>query len=372
METADKDFQGTAEIGKIFHSFVDKKLLCDFFLDSCLTFIQASQGFLYIAGTQDQLYVESSTQPTPPEDLKEIVEKIFKKGQPLSQGPRLAIPLIGRMNKLGVACFLKGSPAETFSEKESGLALGLTYQLTGALENIVLFEKNLKMERLAAIGQTTSMVMHELNNILQLAKLADECIRKGMETKNDKYLQRGFGGHKKAQHEMDGFAYEMLSLTKDYKIRPAKMEVAVLLKELQEDLHDKATQAGVKLDFQLEGPPLIVDAEQRSLYRAILNMVKNAIEAADKEDAYIKIRGRSKDNDHYEIVIEDNGQGMPEEVKAKIFQAFFSTKGERGTGLGLMIIEKTIKAHQGIVRVESEKGKGTTFFVTLPKVLSSS
>jgi signal transduction histidine kinase len=110
-----------------------------------------------------------------------------------------------------------------------------------------------------------------------------------------------------------------------------------------------------------------VQGESRSLYRAILNMVKNAIEAADKKDAFIKIRARSVSNEDYEIVVEDNGQGMTEEVKAQIFSAFFSTKGERGTGLGLMIIDRTVKAHNGQIQLDSEAGKGTKFTLTFPK-----
>jgi len=69
------------------------------------------------------------------------------------------------------------------------------------------------------------------------------------------------------------------------------------------------------------------------------------------------------------LFIEDNGQGMSAEVKARIFEAFFSTKGQKGTGLGLMIIDRTLKMHHGEIRVESEEGKGTTFTLTLPKTL---
>ena len=57
---------------------------------------------------------------------------------------------------------------------------------------------------------------------------------------------------------------------------------------------------------------------------------------------------------------------MSEEVKAKLFEAFFSTKGKRGTGLGLMVVARTVKMHQGTVRVESQLGVGTQFILTLP------
>ena len=61
MDQVDQDFKGANEIGKIFNSFLDKKLLCDFFLDSVLTFIRASRGYLYLVGNNNQLWLESST-----------------------------------------------------------------------------------------------------------------------------------------------------------------------------------------------------------------------------------------------------------------------------------------------------------------------
>ncbi|MSR77479.1 MAG: GHKL domain-containing protein [Candidatus Omnitrophica bacterium] len=372
MDSVDQDFKGANEIGKIFNSFLDKKLLCDFFLDSVLTFIRASHGYLYLVGNSNQLWLETSTgegSTAFAEELKPQAEAIFQKGQPVSNTHFLMIPLIVRNHAIGVACFIPGNPGEAMTDKEFALAQDMTSQLAGALHNLLLFEQNLKMERLAAIGQTTSIVMHELTNILQLAKLADECLRRGLENNHERYLTRGLAGLKKALKEMDGFAYEMLSLTKDYKITPIPIELKAVFEELKTDLQEKAAQARVRLETQCEDG-FHVEGEPRSLYRALLNMMKNAMEAADKDDAYIRVSARSVDETTYQILVEDNGQGMTEEVKARIFQAFFSTKGERGTGLGLMIIDRTVKAHQGEIRIESQAGKGTTFFLTFPKKLN--
>ena len=71
------------------------------------------------------------------------------------------------------------------------------------------------------------------------------------------------------------------------------------------------------------------------------------------------------------LVVEDNACGMSEEVKAKLFEAFFSTKGKRGTGLGLMVVARTAKMHQGTVKVESQPGVGTKFILTLPRTFAS-
>lgn len=67
-----------------------------------------------------------------------------------------------------------------------------------------------------------------------------------------------------------------------------------------------------------------------------------------------------------DIVVQDNGEGMPEEVKHRIFTPFFSTKDKMGTGMGLAVVSRIVKSHEGRILVESEPKKGTEFRVTLP------
>lgn len=370
MVSEDKDLIAANEIGKIYHSFLDKKILCDFFVENTLLFINADRGFLYLTGAEDKLWLDACSDQEPaPSDLQAQAEAAFKKGQNVNAGGSLFIPLIVRNNAIGIACFTKNSPG-TFNPREATLAESLATQLGGALKNILLHEQNIKMERLAAIGRTTSMVIHEMKNIMQIGMFSQEWIQEGLKNNNQKFLERGAKGITKALREMNGFIYEMLSLTKDYHIQPQPLNLQALLEELAEDLKPKAEQNNVKLDFSLETEGLEAEGEDRSIYRALLNIVKNAVEASDKPDAYIRIKIRETDAGHYQIKIEDNGMGMTDEVKANIFQAFFSTKGEKGTGLGLMIIDRTVKAHQGKIEVDSTFGKGTAFTLTFPKKIA--
>ncbi len=370
MQDREKDFQAAAEIGKVYNSFIDKKLLCDFFLESTSVFIGAEKAWLFLAGNNDKLWQEADSGGDAPADIAATAQRTLHDGKNLLEKGEAYIPLIVRNSALGVACFSKNGSAEKFNEKDVALASDLTSQLAASLKNIFLFEDNLRMERLATIGQTMSAVMHELKNILQLASLSHEFLKIGLKKMEGKSLERGAAGIEKALKEMDGFTYEILSLTKDYKIQPQPIELQKLFDELRADVLPKAEQWQVKLDFTADPSLGTVYGEPKSLYRAILNLVKNAIEVCDKEDkSYIRITAKPLDAERYEIRIEDNGKGMSDEVKARIFQAFFSTKGEKGTGLGLLIVDKTIKGHYGDIRVESELGKGTSFIITLPKVI---
>ncbi len=103
-----------------------------------------------------------------------------------------------------------------------------------------------------------------------------------------------------------------------------------------------------------------------------MNLVTNSIDAcanveSPQNGARVILRSISKKDCAVEYQVIDNGIGMDEEIKKKIFQRFFSTKGSGGTGLGLMITKKIIEDHGGIIEFQSEEKKGTRFIIRLPK-----
>lgn len=373
MPSTPGPFQATGELARIYQSLVDKKVLCEFFLDSLLPFIGASQGFLFLAGADNQFWLEaqSGTLADCPPEVRSRVPVILKEGKPVRTDRILYVPLIVRNSMLGTACFL-GAGSTPFSQDNLNVAFDAAGQFASALKNIMLHEENLKMERLAVVGQTLGMVMHELKNIVQIAKLSDELVRRGVEKKNDAFVQHGLEGTARAIKDMEGFVMDLLSLTKGFRIEPKRLDPRKVLTELRSDLGERAKELHVDLDFEVEPGLGEVDADPRALYRALLNLVQNAVEACDKDKSFVRIRVRSKGSDLYEIIVEDNGRGMSDEVRAKLFQAFYTTKGSRGTGLGLAIVDKTCKAHRGEVRVESKPGNGTRFILTLAKKLPSS
>lgn len=372
MPNRDLDFKSAQEIGKIYQSLTDRGSLVGFFLESASKFIGADEGFLFLAGRQEKLWLEGMNPANgaqPSAEMADEAGKVHCAGKPIMHPAALYLPLLVRNDVLGVAVFRKRSAEDPFQQEELDLALGLSSQMAAALKGILLYEDNMRMERLAAVGQTMGMVLHEIKNIVQLAKLSYEFIRRGIDKKEDKYLFRGVSGMGRAMREMEGFTTDMLNLTKEYEIEPQSLNLMMIIKDLREDLEDKARDFNVKLEFDVEAGFPEVDADPRSLYRALLNLLKNAIEASDnkKAESYVRVRIRSENNEFYTIVVEDNGVGMTAEVKAKLFEAFFSTKGRSGTGLGLLTIERTVKHHRGEISVESEPGKGTCFVLHLPK-----
>jgi signal transduction histidine kinase len=141
------------------------------------------------------------------------------------------------------------------------------------------------------------------------------------------------------------------------------------------EVHDlmvsRAGELGVtlKMDPARNLPEAWFDPE--GIHRVLLNLVTNAIDACTdiscaSKTHEVTLRTLKLQGWAVEYQVSDNGCGMDEETKNKVFHIFFSTKGSRGTGLGLMIAKKIVDEHGGVIDLTSERGKGTIFMVRLP------
>ncbi|MBM3240465.1 response regulator [Candidatus Poribacteria bacterium] len=128
---------------------------------------------------------------------------------------------------------------------------------------------------------------------------------------------------------------------------------------------DQALSDGITISIEtdLQKVP-IISGNESDLRGVLTNLVINSVDAM-KENGMITLRTRHKDK-HVVLEVSDTGIGMTEEVKQRCFEPFFSTKGERGTGLGLAMVYGIIQRHEGTIEVDSELGKGTTFTICLP------
>jgi two-component system phosphate regulon sensor histidine kinase PhoR len=117
-------------------------------------------------------------------------------------------------------------------------------------------------------------------------------------------------------------------------------------------------------------PGLVARADPERLRQVLSNLVDNAIKYG-RAEGHVTVGGRVVDAGRVELTVRDDGPGIPMEARARIFERFYRVDKARsreqgGTGLGLAIVKNVMQAHGGEVRVESESGKGTTFFLTLP------
>ena len=144
-------------------------------------------------------------------------------------------------------------------------------------------------------------------------------------------------------------------------ILPLLLGEAVLLIQKQFDTNKVA----MITDFAADLPPIPVDSS--GIHQAVLNLLSNGLDAVEPETGAVTKRCEF-DTDGQQVLIRvmDNGAGMTEANQQRLFEPFHSTKGYRGTGLGLVVTRKIIAEHDGTVQVESKPGEGTMFLISLP------
>jgi signal transduction histidine kinase len=126
------------------------------------------------------------------------------------------------------------------------------------------------------------------------------------------------------------------------------------------------SDSGVQLNFETYTDTIYGDIDKDQFVRVFNNLIKNAVQSiAPDTEGQIAVRIMDHSN-QVKIEIEDNGQGIEEEMRSKIFVPYFTTKGT-GTGLGLAMVKQIIENHGGSIYFDSEIGKGTCFTIMLPK-----
>jgi two-component system, NtrC family, sensor histidine kinase HydH len=220
-------------------------------------------------------------------------------------------------------------------------------------------------ERLAALGEMTAGVAHEVRNPLGIISSTAELLRER--------LARYEPQNRLAQiiveesNRLNEKVTEFLDFARPRipNLRPCDLE-ATLNRSL-ELLQPEIERLGIKVsrEYQLNGRPLMVD--QDLLHQAFLNIFLNAIQAMP-QGGHLTVSTSPGSNGHGgEIRIQDDGEGIGPEALKKIFNPFFTTK-EKGSGLGLPIVKSIIEAHQGSLKISSTAGAGTTLTITLPEL----
>ena len=261
--------------------------------------------------------------------------------------------------------------------KRANEKITLRTKLKEYTENLELLveektKKLLETERLAAVGQTVAGLAHAIKNITGGLTGGTFVLDKGFQLNNEKYLRQGWDLLKGNVGRLKSMALDLLNYAKerepDYHLcdpnRPAREVIDLML--------PRARENGVSLEIESDESLPKVWFDPEGIHRCLLNLVTNAIDACINIDCTqrqckVVLRILKTESWAVEFQVVDNGCGMDEETKEKIFQRFFSTKGSRGTGLGLMITKKIIDEHQGAIECESETGKGTRFVIRLPE-----
>lgn len=324
-------------------------------------------------------YVRTNKQGVRTTDARE--DERFQTGQSiLREGIREAIcaPMQGKGGFMGVIYvdttardYPTGeTPRHHFSEEQLHFLMAIGRQSALVVESHRYRSALIKAERLAAMGEAVAAITHHIKNILQGIRGGVYLIDNGLNREAPEVIRQGWEIIDRNQHRIFDLVTDMLSFSKDREPDIKTSLLGEIVREIEQMVAHRAAEAGIEIQVELDEnlPPSLFDPD--AILRVILNIVTNALDALEEvDDGKILITcGYDTEGDQLFVMVADNGPGIPEEERELIFQAFYSTKGGRGTGLGLAVSRKILREHGGEIVLESIVGKGTRFSLLWPYV----
>jgi len=224
-------------------------------------------------------------------------------------------------------------------------------------------DRLLRSERFAAVGEAAAYVSHEIKNPLMVI---GGFIRQ---------LQRHFEEDLRAQEKftivvdevkrLENFLGDLRDFTRPATPVMQQVDINQVIQEEKALMQEAAKERGIIIVDSLQSDLPSVEADRNQMKQVLVNLVKNAMEAIEGDGKITLATGVT--NGQIWFSVQDTGKGIDPETLAKIFDPFFTTK-DKGTGLGLAVINKIVIDHQGTIEVASTPGEGSTFTVKLPKL----
>jgi signal transduction histidine kinase len=220
-----------------------------------------------------------------------------------------------------------------------------------------------RSERLAALGQLTAGLAHELRNPLGTIKASSEMLTKAAVKTRPDVMSEMAGYIGTEVDRMNSLISSFLDFARPLQIRPVEADLRPVAENVLRQQSDLAARTGVKLSLSMPDGPLTFEFDPDLVTVALSNLIQNAIQAS-KAGQEVELR-ITPAGEHVMIFVTDHGSGIQPEHLESVFNPFFTTK-PGGVGLGLAIVSKIADEHHGQIRVFSEPGSGTRFELNLP------
>ncbi|MBN1621972.1 MAG: response regulator [Endomicrobiales bacterium] len=298
----------------------------------------------------------------------------------------IILPLISKKNVIGVLCASRTGSDMIFNNADQRYANIFASQISQAIENAQLYKQLenkiealndaysklsemqtelVQAEKLAAIGELASGVAHELNNpltvVIGLVQLMLE--EQGIPDEKKMDLET----IKEQAERCRRIILNLLQFSRKHETQKALVDIESIIEKSLELVEYDLKTSGLIIERAFGSSEKTVEADPFQIQQVFLNIINNAFHASkDVKEPKLIIKTRKIGN-RLQVSFADNGTGIPEDIIKRVFDPFFTTKDvNKGTGLGLSISYGIIKEHGGDIYVQSEVGKGSTFFIDLP------
>ena len=282
----------------------------------------------------------------------------------------ICVPMRGRHDTVG-ALFLDttASPDDPAGPRFTGdhltLAVALAHQAALAVEETRYYRAMVQAERLAAVGQTMAALSHHVKNIMQGVRFGSDLVRLGLADDDRPLVAKGWKLVERNQARIDELILDMLSYSKEREPGREPTDLNALVADVADMIRGRALDLGATIDVRPGAvPPIACDPD--GVHRALLNIVSNALDAVEASDVRrIRIETTASAG-AVEVQVTDTGPGIDPAVGDDLFKPFVSTKGAKGTGLGLPVSRKILREHGGDLTVGPAAGGGAMFTLRLP------
>jgi len=302
--------------------------------------------------------------------------------EPLGITSLLDAPIYVGGKVTGVVCHEHIGAPRQWSEGESDFAAAVAdtiarlygeYEHRHAETALESYQRHLmELHRMEALGRMAAGVAHDFRGIVSIALGFTELIRRvpNLAPQADHYAQRVIEALQRGQN----LTQEIMNFGKDDPVSPRVLDVGAILSKCSH-MFRVLLGARIRLRVHSSGPVSRVFMDPSQFERMMLNLVLNARDAmpsgGDLDINYQDAIVGDEDDEratYVAIYVQDSGVGMDEMTRLNAFKPFFTTKGERGTGLGLVIVDQIVARAGGRVKIDSEVGRGTTLRIYLPRI----
>jgi signal transduction histidine kinase len=278
----------------------------------------------------------------------------------------LAVPLVDDGSLVGVLEVLNKVDDVMFTEVDQRIMEMFSSLVASLITRARLVEENIRSERLAAIGQAVAGLSHYIKNILNTmdagVSVVDEEIR------DEKYA--GLLEHwpilMRSTERLSNVVEDMMAFSKSRKPHRESVSVEELLADAVAGLKALLSREAIQINVENTLGDTQVKVDPHGIYRCLLNLLTNAVDALPESGGTLMLRVYPMDGGTFGIEVIDNGPGIPERDRERVFDPFYSTKGSRGTGLGLAVTRKIVQEHSGTVSLSPAGHGGTAARIVLP------
>ncbi len=242
-------------------------------------------------------------------------------------------------------------------------------EYTENLERLIR-EKTELQDHLSSLGLMIGTISHSIKGMLTGLDGGMYMVESGFKKKDEEKIRDGWQTVKLVVDRIRKMVLDILYYAKKRELQWEKVDAASFARDVAKAVEPKMSQNGIEFECRLSEEAGECEIDPGYVHAALGNIFENAMDAClkDEEKTSHKIVFRlNADEENVIFVVQDNGIGMDDDTKEKLFTRFFSSKGRKGTGLGLFISHEIVGQHGGMIVVNSSPGRGSSFSIRIPR-----